>query len=257
MADLARVHLHTPLTRTDEPVSARRDAIRRLAESEPSDRRAQTQARLVEAGVELIAEQSLGSTSVGDICSRAGFTRGAFYSNFTDMDHFVRQLAEQEWELIARFIDAALEQGLAELAAEGREARPAQLPSDEDLRADIADLTDRILGALPVSRQFYLLQSEYTSYLIRHTGEEGPLQEGYAEFKERMGEFLESGLALVGREPILSVQDTAAIILATASQSVQIALTEGDENLTALLERSLPMLLTSLSRPITASTDPK
>ena len=48
--------------------------------------RENTRARLLEAAHEVFAEVGLDAASVEAICERAGFTRGAFYSNFESKD---------------------------------------------------------------------------------------------------------------------------------------------------------------------------
>ena len=44
--------------------------------------REQTQRRLLDAAQSVIARKGLAATSVEDIAGAAGYTRGAFYSNF-------------------------------------------------------------------------------------------------------------------------------------------------------------------------------
>lgn len=58
-----------------------------------SRRREQTRARLLDAAAEVFAEVGLEGASVEAICDRAGFTRGAFYSNFESKDELFLQLA--------------------------------------------------------------------------------------------------------------------------------------------------------------------
>ena len=65
-----------------------------------------------------------------------------------------------------------------------------------------------------------------------------------------MAGFLASGLASIGRETTLSVADTTDLILATAERSMRNALSMGEEDLTGLLDRTLPNLLARLSRPV-------
>ena len=54
-----------------------------------SARRAQTQERLMDAALTVIAERGVVGASVEQICEQAGFTRGAFYSNFDDKDELL------------------------------------------------------------------------------------------------------------------------------------------------------------------------
>ena len=56
-------------------------------------RRENTRARLLEAAAQVFAEVGLEGASVEAICERAGFTRGAFYSNFESKDQLFLALA--------------------------------------------------------------------------------------------------------------------------------------------------------------------
>lgn len=51
-----------------------------------SARRMQTRERLIDAAVQVFAEKGVLGASVEEICELAGFTRGAFYSNFESKD---------------------------------------------------------------------------------------------------------------------------------------------------------------------------
>lgn len=51
--------------------------------------REETRARLFEAAADVFAEYGVGAASVEQIASAAGFTRGAFYSNFATKDELV------------------------------------------------------------------------------------------------------------------------------------------------------------------------
>ncbi|MDH3706723.1 MAG: TetR/AcrR family transcriptional regulator [Acidimicrobiia bacterium] len=80
-----------------------------------AEQREQTRTRLLDAGEELFAERGIASTPIEDIAERAGFSRGAFYSNFADKDALVmaileRTIARNEVELEELFtnrVDAA------------------------------------------------------------------------------------------------------------------------------------------------------
>ena len=60
--------------------------------------RAETRARLMDSGAELIAERGVLGTTIDEIVARAGLTRGAFYSNFKDRDDFVEAVSDQRVE---------------------------------------------------------------------------------------------------------------------------------------------------------------
>jgi AcrR family transcriptional regulator len=59
------------------------------------EQRALTRTRLLEAAEELFSEQGIGETSIEEIAEAAGYSRGAFYSNFADRDELVLDLIER------------------------------------------------------------------------------------------------------------------------------------------------------------------
>jgi AcrR family transcriptional regulator len=62
---------------------------------EVSVRREKTRSRLMVAAAELFAAKSVQAASVEEICERAGFTRGAFYSNFESKDELCLELVRR------------------------------------------------------------------------------------------------------------------------------------------------------------------
>ncbi len=85
--------------------------------------RERTRARLLDAAAGVFAEVGLDAASVEAICERAGFTRGAFYSNFESKDELMlavtAHISEQKIELV--------NQRVRELAASGERLAPAEL----------------------------------------------------------------------------------------------------------------------------------
>lgn len=67
--------------------------------TEVSARRAATRDRLVEAAKQTFAEKGVLGSSVEEICDVAGFTRGAFYSNFASKDDLCIAVLERHHEL--------------------------------------------------------------------------------------------------------------------------------------------------------------
>ena len=74
--------------------------------------RTATRRRLVAASAGVFAEKGIDGTSVGELCAAAGFTRGAFYSNFASkLDLAVAVFEDLVDSLIDR-LDSGLEQWL-------------------------------------------------------------------------------------------------------------------------------------------------
>lgn len=70
-----------------------------MPDSEVSPRRAMTRHRLVESAITVCARRGIAAATVEEICETAGFTRGAFYSNFESKEELLvavlRSIAEQ------------------------------------------------------------------------------------------------------------------------------------------------------------------
>lgn len=236
---------------TGPQVSARRAAVYRLVGTTPSEKRAHTQELLLAAGRELVVDKGIGAVSVGDVCTRAGFTRGAFYSNFTDMDHFIHRLAENEWEAMTAFVDAAVSAGPQGGSGVDRTPRAdADLQANTALPQALVDLAGRLMEVVPVSREFYFLQSEFMAYLVRDPEGRSALGDGYEVFKRRLGTVLETELAAVGRECVLSVTDTTELFLADVERSMRLGLIHDDSTLAAYVDRTLAVVLLRLSQPL-------
>jgi AcrR family transcriptional regulator len=112
-----------------------------------SARRQATRARVLEAASEVFAERGFHGATVEDICERAGFTRGAFYSNFSSKDDLVVELSRRHSEALVDRIRRA--------------SKREHASADEVLRDVFAALADD-------SRERWLvLTTEFTLHAIR------------------------------------------------------------------------------------------
>ncbi|MER6304369.1 helix-turn-helix domain-containing protein [Kitasatospora sp. NPDC001539] len=62
----------------------------------PPRRRAHTRARLIAAASELFLTVGFARTSIEDVCAAAGYTRGAFYSNFSGKEDLLLALFDDQ-----------------------------------------------------------------------------------------------------------------------------------------------------------------
>ncbi len=60
--------------------------------------RDETRQRLLTAAAEVFVARGIGNASIEEVCDAAGFSRGAFYSNFATKDDLVLQLLENHLE---------------------------------------------------------------------------------------------------------------------------------------------------------------
>lgn len=109
-------------------------------------RRARTRRRMLDAALQVFADEGFGRSTVEQICERAGYTRGAFYSNFTSLDVFLAM-----WEERSQRMLADLREALGDVSA----ATP-----EEALRA--------ALRAIPVDDVWYRVTAEFTAHALRN-----------------------------------------------------------------------------------------
>ena len=74
-----------------------------------SSRRQQTRERLMTAAIEVFAERGIAVASVEEICERAGFTRGAFYSNFDTKEELCLAVLRHRGEAMIQAVRQAID----------------------------------------------------------------------------------------------------------------------------------------------------
>src|SRR3954452_10444568 len=117
-------------------------------------RREATRQRLLDAAAEVFAEVGLDAASVEAVCERAGFTRGAFYSNFDSKDELFLELARR----VTQERLAAVQERVAELESEGL----LEVSADSAL-----DIVQRVLDVTGDDRLGVLLLSEIRIRALR------------------------------------------------------------------------------------------
>ena len=206
-----------------------------------SPRREATRQRILDAAREVFAERGVIGGSVEDICERAGFTRGAFYSNFTDKDDVLDALVEREHTRLLEHLDATF----VEVDREVEEA--------DSLEAVLAGIVDRILRSIPVDRQLSLIQTELEIFAIRRPDHARRFLETNNRFRERIGALIDEAMRRYGRELLVDPSVITDAIVAIAERSVRRALLAGgDADPDAMASEVLPGLLLALSRPVEA-----
>src|SRR6266404_7652329 len=76
------------------------------------DSREQTTQRLLDAAQKVIAKKGLEAASVENIAAAAGYTRGAFYSNFSSKDDLFIELLRRDHRRSMAELDALRDMAL-------------------------------------------------------------------------------------------------------------------------------------------------
>lgn len=194
-------------------------------------RRPATVSALLDAAMELFAEQGFGATSIPDICARAGLTKGAFYSNFPNKDALFLALLDRSWQRRADRI---------------RRLMPTSVALAEAVQ-------DR--GQLPVlepDRQWTLVSMEFSLHAIRRPDVAALLVEHETRVRSELAVLIAQALELAGRVPAVPVLELARMVVAvTEGSDIQI-LTEGAAGSLTAPDRgaqAVAALLRQLSKP--------
>lgn len=119
-----------------------------------SPRREATRQKLLDAAAQVFAEVGLDAASVEAICDRAGFTRGAFYSNFETKDELFLELAGR----VSLGRVAAVRDRVAELERAGAFA---------DVPSNALQIVQQVLDMSADDRLGVLLLSEIRIHALR------------------------------------------------------------------------------------------
>jgi len=162
-----------------------------------SARREATRQRILAAASQAFAERGFHGTSVEDVCERAGFTRGAFYSNFASRDELVVELVAQR---TARLRDRVRE------LSEQDDLSPREL-----LHGVLTLWSDQ-----PGERQqWLLLQTEFMLHAIRDPEAGAAWREVVARGHEETAATLEVYLRRHGIRLPISSLELARLLFAT------------------------------------------
>jgi AcrR family transcriptional regulator len=161
----------------------------------PRRRRAETVERLLDAALETFAEIGFAAASVEDICSRGGFTRGAFYSSFRTKDELFAALYARE---TARNLALAEE----------------QLTGIEDEADPVGAAVERCLSTFRADRTWVLVHTEYALLAARRPEAAAALRRHAEALHGRLTALIETSASRVGIRLTVPAHRLARIVLA-------------------------------------------
>ncbi|MBA8926944.1 AcrR family transcriptional regulator [Kutzneria viridogrisea] len=179
-------------------------------------RRVDTRQRLIAAAHEVFLERGIRDSPIELVCERAGFTRGAFYSNFATKEDLFLALFEQQNEIRAQRLRGIL----AEVAASG-------VVSDmSSVQALVVQVGKLFMTPLAEDRDWYLLCSEFRSQALRQPELRGHLARAQAEFDQRLGQALVESLAQLGLRFVIAPADAVHVMVGMYEMAMQRSLLE-------------------------------
>jgi AcrR family transcriptional regulator len=111
-------------------------------------RRAETRANLIEAAYRVFADKGFGQVRIDDVCAAAGYTRGAFYSNFDSLDELFFALYDESARLIADQVTDAI--------------------TDDDINPGVEAVIERVTATLLLDRDWLLIKTDFLLHAARN-----------------------------------------------------------------------------------------
>ncbi|MEH0580882.1 MULTISPECIES: TetR/AcrR family transcriptional regulator [Streptomyces] len=189
-------------------------------------RRVRTRANLLEAAFAVFAGKGFGRVSIEEVCEAAGYSRGAFYSNFDSLDELFFALYRERADLIAEQVADAL-------AGDG-----------PDL--DVQTSVDRVTEVLLLDRDWLLVKTDFLVHAARDPAVAQSLLEHRARLRRAITDRLERARGHTALPAVLGDADSAAhaVIAAYDGVTVQLLLDKDADGARAWLKQLLTALLT-------------
>ncbi|MEJ7634420.1 TetR/AcrR family transcriptional regulator [Aeromicrobium sp.] len=197
-------------------------------------RRAATRERLLDAAREVLASEGIQGASVEHICDQAGFTRGAFYSNFASKDELVFALFDREREVMLSTL---------------REAADPASYAGMGVAEAIAVIMDRFLLLQPPDRDWYLVHAELQLRGVRDDAVGREFVTMWKQVEVDFEEFMVTVLAALGLRPTVPSRHLAMILMGTYEAALREALVQNRPIDLDLLRGTLPAVLLSATAP--------
>ncbi|MEH0541934.1 helix-turn-helix domain containing protein [Streptomyces sp. B21-105] len=189
-------------------------------------RRVRTRANLLDAAFAVFAAKGFGRVSIEEVCEAAGYSRGAFYSNFGSLDELFFALYQERADVIARQVADALAGGGPDL--------------------DVPASVDRVTEVLLLDLDWLLVKTDFLVHAARDPAVAQTLLEHRARLRRAIADRLSRARGHTPLPAVLGDGDCAAraVVAAYDGVTTQLLLDKDVNGARAWLKQLLTALLT-------------
>ncbi|MDT3396595.1 TetR/AcrR family transcriptional regulator [Streptomyces sp. B1866] len=192
-------------------------------------RRPRTRAALLRAALAAFAEHGFQATTIEQVCARAGYTRGAFYSNFSSKEELFLALFDEHSEQTVRRLTALVD----------------AIPADD---LTVERLVEQVCRVEPDERDWYLVTTEFTLHAIRDPQAAWVLAQHDARLRAELARGLTTHLGRAGLALTVDADDLARLLIALREGGLAQSYVEPDRLPPGALERRfLPRILAAVT----------
>jgi AcrR family transcriptional regulator len=205
-----------------------------------SHRRERTRERLLDAAFEVFADQGVQGASIEAVCEAAGFTRGAFYSNFDSKE-----------ELFLALVDREMRTHLADLERSVAVVDPATLDTPDGFRAALRSVLATVGADSAEERQWCVMKLEFELLAMRDPVVAARYGVGQQRQRDELAAVLTRLLDGLGLRFTVDVRTAVDLLLSAYEAGTRAALlgAPGDQHPEAVIERLLDVLMAPADPP--------
>jgi len=199
----------------------------------------------MDAAYRLFGEHGVNGTSIEAVADEAGFSRGAFYSNFESKTELFFALAERENQ--ERLRD--LRERVTELLRPLREA--AGKPGQDVIENVLADL----FAVQPDDRQWVLMHSEFRLLALRDPAVAPRFLESQRAFQRQLADVVEAAIESVGMRIVMDPLHLTRVLVDQYESAMQEALLSQAEDPEKVARAAVMKVLPPLVHHLTEVTE--
>ncbi|UZN02741.1 TetR/AcrR family transcriptional regulator [Cellulomonas sp. S1-8] len=219
-----------------------------VADPTVSRRRQHTRERLLDAAFDLFADEGVDATSIEAVCERAGFTRGAFYSNFESKYALLLALAAREHRRRLHELRGALAVAQGECA---------QDEGTRDVGMDLAAITgflELLLERISDDRRWRVINAELTLLAMRQPEVAQHYRDLDRQMTDEVADEIERLMPTLGRRLVLPARQVMRVLTAGYLADLHAADLSGDPHPAARAREDaatwLPVVADRLTTPL-------
>jgi AcrR family transcriptional regulator len=188
-------------------------AVERALTAALTPRRERTRGRLLDAAFTVFANHGIHGASIEAVCEAAGFTRGAFYSNFSSKEELFLALAER-----------AMRQQLAMLESIGKELQPDIVRGGTVDHEAISAILSVMVTDPEDAQQWSLMHAELELLAMREPAVGRPFLAQKEMLRTELGAAIERILEHLGLRFTVDLRTAVDLLLSVHESSARAAI---------------------------------
>ncbi|AEG43063.1 TetR/AcrR family transcriptional regulator [Isoptericola variabilis] len=199
-----------------------------------SPRRERTRERLLDAAFDVFAELGVQGASIEAVCEAAGFTRGAFYSNFASKE-----------ELFLALMDREKRRHLATLEQFAQRLDPAEVRSPEGIRTVLRSVLAAVGPHPDAERRWCVMSAEFELLALRDPSVAAGYLAEQRALKDELAATISRLLDALGLRFVVEPRTAVDLLLAAYAEASRAVLlgAPDDEGPNARIEQLVDVLL--------------